>query len=134
MSLTKDPMSDCFKLGIEDRKTFDWRNATEVVEKVDEEIAELKESFLLKKTDQLHELGDVLFTLIQLARHLGIDPSVALELANLRYKNRTQKMKELIEQNSLNIESLGMEELTQYWNQAKLALKKSEKEQLIQFA
>lgn len=65
---------------------FDWPEAAMVWQKLGEELAELKAA--RTGDEKLGELGDVLFTVVNLARLLGIDPLVALEEANKRFERR----------------------------------------------
>jgi MazG family protein len=74
---------------------FDWENWVQVSEKVKEEWKELQEELERSELDKKaveHELGDLIFTLAQLARHLGLDSEVALQKTNLRFRNRFELM------------------------------------------
>ncbi len=75
------------------RALFDWENADQVWEKVTEEIGELKQAQSLnlrgdQKDSIEHEVGDLLFSVVQLARHLGVDAESALRKTNERFKKR----------------------------------------------
>ncbi len=130
--MTKDPLKTSYNIGINDRTTFDWPDVGSVLTKVEEEIQELKESLTLSRLDQAHELGDVLFTLVQVARHLNLDPGLTLEIANQRYLDRMNEMKKQIQADNLKFEKLSLEELDLYWRKAKLILKEKEHELLSQ--
>ena len=97
---------------------FEWDNPGQVWEKVEEEIGELKE-VVLNGSDQdrkEEEFGDVLFSLINYARFLDIDPETALEKVNLKFKRRF----EYIEANApRNLREMSLEEMDALWNQAK---------------
>lgn len=127
-----DPLKNCYNIGINDRTTFDWPDVRSVLKKVEEEIQELKESINLTRLDQAHELGDVLFTLVQVARHLNLDPSLTLEIANQRYLDRMNEMKKQISEANLKFENLNLEELDNFWRKAKIILKEKERTQLSQ--
>lgn len=130
--MTKDPLKTSYDIGIDDRTTFDWPDVRSVLKKVEEEIQELKESIDLTRLDQAHELGDVLFTLVQVARHLNLDPSLTLEIANQRYLDRMNEMKKQISEANLKFENLNLEELDNFWRKAKLILKDKEHDLLSQ--
>jgi nucleoside triphosphate diphosphatase len=67
---------------------FDWPDVQGVLDKLDEEREELAEALSQSAERQRHELGDVLLTVINLARHLDVDPAAALEAANERFRRR----------------------------------------------
>lgn len=124
--MTTDPLKLAFEIGSSDRIKFDWPNSQSVMGKVLEEIQELKESLTLDRFSQAHELGDVFFTLVQLARHLDLDPSLSLEIACQRYLDRMKDVRNQISNQKLNFDSLTLEELEVYWKKAKHNLKSKE--------
>lgn len=79
---------------------FDWPSTVGVIDKIDEELAELKVELTSSnnKQRQQEELGDLLFTIVNLARHLDIDPEAALRGCNTRFYQRFNKVEEQIEQ------------------------------------
>jgi XTP/dITP diphosphohydrolase/ATP diphosphatase len=114
------------KLGSKAAKVgFDWPNAdgtaSELFAKLQEEIAELKAE--LQPGDPTSaaesELGDILFTVVNLARHLKIDPETALRGANARFRSRFQAM-ETAAGGSSALEAKSSSELESLWAQAKL--------------
>lgn len=102
---------------------FEWENAGQVWEKVEEEMHEFKavvETGSDKKLQE-EEFGDVLFSLINYARFIGIDPETALEKVNNKFKRRF----EFIEANAgRNLKEMTLEEMDALWDQAKLLEKK----------
>lgn len=126
LAMKKNPLSQSFEIGLKDRGHFDWPNVESVLDKVTEELNELKDSLNESPSAQAHELGDVLFTLVQVARHLNLDPNLALETANERYNLRFETMSGLIINDKLNLEKLTLLELEQYWKKAKTLLKETE--------
>lgn len=97
---------------------FEWENEHQVWEKVEEEIAEFKEvvdtGASQDKVDD--EFGDILFSLINYARFKGIDPELALEKVNRKFKSRF----EYIEANANRpLEDMTLTEMDELWNQAK---------------
>ena len=104
---------------------FDWDNSDQVWEKVQEEIQELKEVVAEKNQEEIeNEFGDVLFSLINYARFIGVNPENALERTNKKFIKRFQWMEEEIKASGGDMTSMNLEELDGYWNQAKKALSK----------
>ena len=98
---------------------FEWENSEQVWEKVQEEIAEFKETIdqNFSKEKQEEEFGDVLFSLINYARFNGIDPETALEKINKKFKFRF----EFIEKNAPKpLLEMTLQEMDALWNKAKL--------------
>ncbi len=97
---------------------FEWENAEQVWEKVEEEMAEMKETLDLDmpQDKKEEEFGDVIFSLINYARFKGIDPETALERINLKFKTRF----EYIEANAdKDLNDMSLEEMDKLWNEAK---------------
>jgi len=80
---------------------FDWDNLDEVVQKVHEELEELKHSIKIEgKKKSEEELGDLLFTIVNLGRHIDVDPEIALLNANKKFEKRFKKLEsDLLKQN-----------------------------------
>lgn len=99
---------------------FDWHDARGALEKVQEEISEFQEALASHQQAEIeHELGDALFSLTQLARHLKLDAEDALQKANRRFEDRFEKMVRLIRQEDLNWETMTLEEKDEFWKKAK---------------
>lgn len=96
---------------------FEWENADQVWEKVEEEIQEFKEVADSGDTDKIEEeFGDILFSLINYARFKKIDPETALEKINRKFKFRF----EYIEKHaSKSLDDMTLEEMDALWNEAK---------------
>lgn len=106
------------------RLRFDWSNPHDVMKKVDEEIAELHVE-MKDTTDKAaleHEIGDVLFSVAQLARHLGLEAEQCLRTANSRFESRFFAMRKAIASSGRNYDDLTLEELEAEWQAAKRAL------------
>jgi tetrapyrrole methylase family protein/MazG family protein len=105
---------------------FDWQNANEVMLKVHEEIQELQEEINKNPQDPKaleHELGDVLFSVAQLARHLDIEPEQALRVANRRFEHRFETMMEIAKfEDPMQFRNLSLQEKEDLWIQAKKKL------------
>ena len=96
---------------------FDWPNIGGVVEKIEEELQELKDAIQNQKTTEIeHELGDLLMSCTNLSRKLGMSSESALQKANLRFAKRFQWM----EQNTVKpLDSLSATALEERWEAAK---------------
>lgn len=109
------------KIGSKTKKfNFDWTHPKQVVEKIEEELQELKEAILLKDTnEQQKELGDLLFSTAQLARHLNFDAEQALRQTNSRFEGRFAKMQAYALAEGKDFTQLSTAELESYWDRAK---------------
>jgi XTP/dITP diphosphohydrolase len=106
---------------------FDWDNKDQVWAKVQEEIGELNEAVDEKNPEEIeNEFGDVLFSLINYARFIDINPENALERTNKKFISRFQWMENQINSDQKVMSNMNLEELDAYWNKAKLALKKKD--------
>jgi tetrapyrrole methylase family protein/MazG family protein len=99
---------------------FDWPDAAPVIEKLREEIAEL-EADLGDERRRAHELGDVLFTVVNLARHLGIDAEVALRQSADGFARRFRVMEEMAAGAHTQLAEMSLESLDALWERAKAA-------------
>jgi len=103
---------------------FEWDTTAQVQAKVMEELAELNEAMEENNQDHIEEeFGDVLFSLVNYARFIGISPESALAKTNLKFLNRFQLMEQLIETDAKDIGEMNLEEMDLYWEQAKIKLK-----------
>jgi XTP/dITP diphosphohydrolase/ATP diphosphatase len=113
------------KLGSRAAKVgFDWPDADGLFAKLDEEIAELRAEVndSAEGTDSTaveEELGDLMFTVVNLARHLNVDPESALRRANAKFRRRFKSMES--EVGGEGLATLDSEELDALWKRAKLA-------------
>lgn len=106
------------------RVGFDWPDAAGVLGKVAEESRELEEAMASRAMAPEaveEELGDLLFTLAQLARHLEVDAEGALRRASLKFERRFRAMEARLEEAGQCPEEVGAEELERLWNEAKEA-------------
>ena len=100
---------------------FDWEEPAQVYEKVKEELNEFEEEVKagdMQKAEK--EFGDILFSLINYARFLKINPEDALELTNKKFIKRFGYMESKVKEQGKQISDCKLEELDKYWNQAKL--------------
>ena len=99
---------------------FEWEHIDQVWDKVEEEMKELKVEVEAKNQDKMEaEFGDVLFSLINYARFLNIDPETALERTNKKFKYRFELMEAHAKENGLDLASLSLAEKDALWNKIK---------------
>jgi len=99
---------------------FDWPDIACVLDKTSEELAELREAILKENSlNQAEELGDLLFTLVNLARHLQLDAENALHNANDKFKRRFNFIEQTLQENGELFENSSLERLERLWKQAK---------------
>jgi len=96
---------------------FDWEDIDSVIDKLAEEIEELKQAD--SQEQKAVEFGDLLFTLANIARRLGIDLEAALRQANQRFYQRFTYMEEVCRQRGLNFSELSFDEQKALWEEAK---------------
>jgi len=96
---------------------FDWEDIDGVIEKLTEEISELRRADSQERKAQ--EFGDLLFTLANIARRLGIDLEAALREANQRFYRRFSYMEGVCRQRGLNLGELSFDEQNALWEEAK---------------
>jgi ATP diphosphatase len=97
---------------------FDWPDASAVLAKVDEELAELREALPSREKVQ-EELGDLLFTLANLARKLEIDPEAALAAANLKFRRRFSAVEATLAERGRNPGEAELAEMDEIWDAVK---------------
>ncbi len=99
---------------------FDWKQSHLVLEKVKEEIFELEKEVQENDQEKMEEeFGDVLFSLINYARFIAIEPDRALQRANKKFMERFQTMEKLMNENNQSIFDLRVDELDKYWEKSK---------------
>lgn len=110
------------------RVGFDWNNVFEVFNKLKEEIEELRKALKDKKKDEIEEeLGDILFVLTNIGRHLGISAEIALFKVNEKFIKRFKEMLSISEKEGKNFYNLSIKEMDELWEKAKNNLKKGKK-------
>ncbi len=99
---------------------FDWEEPQQVWEKVQEELQELQAEVQANNPDALEaEFGDVLFSLINYARFLKINPEDALERTNKKFISRFQYLEQKAEQLGKSLSEMSLAEMDVFWNEAK---------------
>jgi ATP diphosphatase len=107
---------------------FDWPDAVGPAEKVEEELAEVRAEVSAGAHAAGHgvpdpkleeELGDLLFSVVNLCRKLGVHPSLALDKANVKFAARFQAVEALAKDRGLEVKTAGLEVLDRLWNEVK---------------
>ncbi|MCI0921972.1 nucleoside triphosphate pyrophosphohydrolase [Sphingobacterium rhinopitheci] len=104
---------------------FDWEDKKEVWAKVEEELAEFKDEFNIEDDKSIDmdkaegEFGDLLFSLINYARHIGINPENALEKTNKKFIRRFTHLEKRAAENNQKLSDMNLAEMDVYWNEAK---------------
>ena len=105
---------------------FDWDNNNQVMKKVDEELNELKDALDKKDKDCIEdELGDLFFTLINLSRHLKLDPEQTLRKSNDKFISRFNALENILDEMNLKWHDLNKNEFKDLWEKAKIITKRS---------
>jgi MazG family protein len=108
---------------------FDWPSLAPVLEKAEEEIAELKDAVADKKSGGaqeriVEEFGDLLFVMANVARHLGVDPEAALRAANSKFVRRFESIETVLAAEGRRPVDATLEEMNTLWDAAKEAERK----------
>lgn len=99
---------------------FDWENADQIFDKLTEEAAELKEA--IKTGDQEHvaeEIGDLLFVVQNLARHLDVEPETALKKTNRKFRSRFKFIEDRLRSDGRSLADATLSEMDDLWNESK---------------
>src|SRR5437762_1102761 len=104
------------------RVGFDWRRAEDVFAKIDEEIGELHEAIGEKDQKKIHdEIGDLLFSIANIARKLDVNAEEALQSANRKFMRRFESMERAVRSEGQNLDQLTLEQMDALWDEAKAA-------------
>ncbi|KTT21476.1 nucleoside triphosphate pyrophosphohydrolase [Pseudomonas rhizoryzae] len=105
---------------------FDWADATPVVAKIQEELDEVREAMANGQAAQVvEEVGDLLFVMVNLARHLRVDAEDALRQANAKFERRFRYIEEALKAQGRTPKEASLEEMDALWDAAKVAEKGS---------
>lgn len=108
----------CAKVG------FDWPEVSQVVDKIHEEIDEVQQELaqaVLNRPAVQEEVGDLLFAVVNLARHLNVNPEQALRQANNKFEQRFRGVEQILRQQALPVEQASLEQMEAAWQQVKQA-------------
>ncbi len=100
---------------------FDWPVTAAVIDKIDEEIEELRAEFDdgADKDRIMDEIGDLLFACVNLARHAGIDPESALRQGNAKFERRFRRIEAMLEETGSKADQSSLEEMDRLWDAVK---------------
>ena len=99
---------------------FDWERDADVAAKIEEELGEWRDAAERGDSgEELHEIGDMLLSVVNLARRRKIDPESALRLANRRFRERFAEVARRARESGKDVSEAGMAELDRYWEEAK---------------
>lgn len=99
---------------------FDWPEPASALEKVKEEIGELEKSLKRKKSREVaEELGDVLFSLVNVCRLLGLNPEISLRQASRKFERRFRQLERELSKGNREIKKCSLQELDRVWERIK---------------
>jgi MazG family protein len=102
------------------RVNFDWTELSDVVAKVDEELAETKEAIASRRPEAMaDEIGDLLFAVVNLARKSSLDAETVLQRATDKFVSRFSSVEDELRARGKKLGEVGLEELDQIWNSVK---------------
>ncbi len=101
------------------RLGFDWDRVEEVLFKLEEELSEIREIVEKGMGNLQDEIGDLLFSIVNICRHLRVDPEIALFRSATKFKRRFRYMEEVCLREGLSMEELSLEELDNLWEESK---------------
>jgi len=101
---------------------FDWKDASQIFDKLDEEVTELKEAIDGRDQGEIaEEIGDLLFVVVNLARHLDVEPETALKKTNRKFRERFKFIEEQLKAGGSSLDEATLDEMDELWNRAKSA-------------
>lgn len=101
---------------------FDWPDAAQVIDKIHEELEEVKDASSSGDRDEVEdEIGDLLFAVSNLARHYGIDPETALRRTNAKFERRFGAVERALGRQRKTLEAASLDEMEELWVEAKRA-------------
>jgi ATP diphosphatase len=102
---------------------FDWDNRSAVLDKLKEELQELEQAMASEDARHIdEEFGDLLFSMVNLSRHLKLNPESSLRAANQKFTTRFALMEKTIREDGLLLQDLDLSKLEEYWQKAKREL------------
>ena len=103
---------------------FDWSGPLEVFDKIEEELRELRTAIQKGRTESIEEeIGDLLFSVVNLSRLLEVHPQLALERTNRKFTRRFKSLEQILRERGLSLGELSLEELDRVWDEVKAAEK-----------
>jgi len=106
---------------------FDWPEAEPVFHKIDEELAEVRQAIAAGDADEIYEeIGDLQFAVVNLARHLGVEPEPAMQAANRKFERRFRAVEKALQAQGVAVEEASLELMDDIWDKVKAAEKSDE--------
>ena len=103
---------------------FDWERVEDVIAKLEEEIDELTEAVSVGKRDDVEdEIGDMLFTVVNISRAVGVNPELALRRTNRKFSRRFRHMEKHAGESNRSFRSMSIDDMEQLWQNVKESLK-----------
>lgn len=103
---------------------FDWQNVNDAMEKVDEELSELKSAIADgDRENMIEELGDLIFAVVNISRFINANPEEALEKTCAKFIDRFEIMESIASEKNINIDELNLDEMDELWDMAKQQIK-----------
>ena len=103
---------------------FDWDESISIIEKLEEELSEIKEAIKNNEKEEIkNEIGDIIFSAVNLSRFYNINPELAVFSTIIKFKKRFKFMEKEAEKNNIIFSELSLEEMEKYWKKAKLEFK-----------
>ncbi len=101
---------------------FDWPEVVQVIDKIHEELEEVKEASSSGERNKIEEeIGDLLFSVTNLARHFDIDPERALRRTNAKFERRFKAIEEALQKQDRSLDEASLDEMEKLWVAAKMA-------------
>ena len=99
---------------------FDWSEPAPILDKIEEEVGELREALHSGNRHAVaDELGDLIFALVNIGRHVGADPEMALRGTNTKFRNRFSHIEDTLAANGESLEEATLERMEELWQAAK---------------
>jgi len=99
---------------------FDWENAEQIFDKLNEEVDELKKEISEQNADKIEEeIGDLLFVVVNLARKFDVDAETALKRTNRKFRQRFEFIENKLKLRGKNLEESNLQEMDSLWNESK---------------
>ena len=99
---------------------FEYSNDIEAIEKVNEELNELKKEIKIKNKKKIREeLGDLIFAVLDVSRKLNLDPESVLKQSNKKFSNRWKKLEKYTNKENIELQNLSIKEYNKIWNKVK---------------
>ena len=99
---------------------FEYNNDNEAIEKVNEELNELKKEIKIKNKKKIREeLGDLIFAVLDVSRKLNLDPELVLKQSNKKFSTRWKKLEKYTNKKNLELQNLSINKYNKIWNKVK---------------